>query len=477
MIRTITLILLFAASNAFCQNKPNIIYIMADDMGNADMSRNGSLYDTPCLDSLANEGAYFDRFYSYPGCTPTRSALMTGRYPLRMGLWQVVIGRYDNYCLPAEETKYMLPRLMKEAGYQTALIGKWHLGHMYPECLPHTKGFDYYYGTSYGLINYYTWDFEGADDVRENGIYQPSDGTYFTDKIAEKCEDYLDDWANCNSSPFFLFVPMLAPHVAPNGTGCNRLEIPVDSLPNAPGNLTTCQKRYWVMMRQMDYAISRIVNKVRSLGIEDNTIVIFTSDNGGDVDYAASNTPYKGEKGQLTEGGINVPAIWYHKNTISPQVVNTPVQVEDFHPTLLKIAGRNISDIDQDLDGIDIYPLITGGSIPSRMFLKQYQPTNNATTRTYAVIDGDYKFCNLCFSGESLYNIANDPDESSNIIGSNSTRATAMRNFANSFSSATTNRSNNNATSPPSGWQSIDAWAIPETFYDPNYFYYRNPKN
>lgn len=465
------------ATGLQAQDKPNIIYIMADDMGNADMSRNGTRYDTPCLDSMANEGAYFDRFYSYPGCTPTRSALMTGRYPLRQALWQVVIGRYDNYCLPEEENKFMLPRLIKEAGYQTALIGKWHLGHMYPECLPHTKGFDYYYGTSYGLIDYYDWEFEGADDVRENGIYQPTDGTYFTDKIAEKCEEYLDDWANCSSSPFFLFVPMLAPHVGPNGVGCNRLDIPTDSLPNAPSGLTTCQKRYWVMMKQMDYAISRIRAKVKDLGIENNTIIIFTSDNGADVDYAGDNSPYKGEKGDLTEGGINVPALWYHPGTVGSRTVTTPVQVEDFHPTLLKIAGRDISDIEQDLDGTDIYPLVLGNSIPSRMFLKQYQPTNNATTRTYAVIDGDWKFCNLCYSGEALYNITNDPDESNNVRTSNLSRATSMKNFADSFSGATQNRSNNNATSPPSGWQTIDVWAVPETFYDPNYFYYRNPKN
>jgi arylsulfatase A-like enzyme len=477
MKKILTILLMLSSINLMAQNKPNIIYIMADDMGNSDMSRNGTKYDTPTLDSLANEGAYFDRFYSYPGCTPTRAALMTGRYPLRMGLWQVVIGRYDNYCLPASENRYMLPRLMKEAGYQTALIGKWHLGHMYPECLPHTKGFDYYFGTSYGLINYYDWDFEGADDVRENGIYQAPDGTYFTDKIAEKCEDYLDNWSNCSSSPFFMFVPMLAPHVAPNGVGCDRLDIPADSLVNAPANLTVCQKRYWVMMRQMDYAISRIVNKVRDLGIENNTIIIFTSDNGGDVDYAGDNAPYKGEKGDLTEGGINVPAIWYHKGTVSPRVISTPVQVEDFHPTLLKIAGRDISDIEANLDGEDIYPLVQGGSIPQRMFLKQYQPTNNATTKTYAVIDGDYKLCNLCYSGTALYNIATNPAESIDYSGSDPSRVAAMQNFANSFNGVTISRSNNNATSPPSGWNPINIWADPRTFYDPDYYYYRNPKD
>jgi len=451
MKRFIFLFALLFSVNLVAQDKPNIVFILADDLGNRDISHNGGIYDTPSIDSLADQGAYFSRYYSYPGCTPTRSALLTGRYPLRMALWQVVIGRYDDYCLPEEETKYMLPRLIKEAGYQTALIGKWHLGHFYPECLPHTKGFDFYYGTSYGLIDYYGWDFENADDVRRNGIYEESDGTYFTDKIAEEVEDYLDSWASCNSSPFFLYVPMVAPHVAPYGTGCNRVQIPADSLANAPGGLTTCQRRYWTMLKQMDYSVSRIVNKVRDLGIEDNTIIIFASDNGGDVDYGADNAPYSGEKGDLREGGINVPFIWYHKNTISPQTVNTPIQIEDLHPTLLKIAGRDISDIEADLDGTDIYPLITGGSIASRMFLKKYQPSNNATTSTYAVINGDYKYCNLCPSGNRLFDIPNDPDESNDISGANS------------------------SLSPPPGWNTISIWAVPGTFYDPLYWGYRAP--
>lgn len=457
------------------QNRPNVIFMFADDMGNGDLSLNGTLYDTPSIDSLANEGAYFSRFYAYPGCTPSRSAFLTGRYPLRMALWQVVIGRYDDYCLPEAENRYMLPRLMKEAGYQTALVGKWHLGHMYPECLPHAKGFDYYWGTSYGLLDYYSWDFENADDVRKNGLYVPPDGRYFTDAIADECISYLDSWSSCESSPFFLYVPFTAPHVGPYGSGSARIQIPTDSLPNAPGGLTADQRRYWVMMRQMDWAVSRIVNKVRDMGIEDNTIIIFGSDNGGDVDYDASNTPYRGEKGDLLEGGIRVPLIWYHKNTISARTISTPVQIEDLHPTLLGVAGRSIDDIDQDLDGVDIYPLLTGGSIASRMFLKKYQRTNNATSSTYAVINGDYKLCNDCGGGTVLYNVASDPGETTNIAGSNGSLVTSMTNFANSFNGATTNRTNNYSINPPPGWQAISIWAVPSTLYDPNYLYYRTP--
>lgn len=474
---------LLAALTALAQDAPNIIFMMADDLGNGDLSYNKAKYDTPSIDSLAEAGVYFERFYAYPGCTPTRSALMTGRYPLRQGLWQVVIGRYDDYCLPQSENQYMLPRLLKEVGYQTAIIGKWHLGHMYPECLPHARGFDYQFGSSYGLLDYYDWSYENAEDCKENGAHYPpaqhsNANKYFTDVIAEKCEDYLDSWAGCSSSPFFLFVPFTAPHVAPYGSGAARLQIPADSLVNAPGSLNTTQKRYWVMMKQLDYAVSRIVNKVRSLGIEDNTIIIFASDNGGDVDYAGDNTPFRGEKGDLTEGGICVPAIWYHKNTVTTHLdIATPVQIEDFHPTLLKLAGRDISDIEPNLDGDDIYPLVQGGSIPSRMFLKQYQPVNNATSASWAVINGEYKLCNNCGAGTNLYNVVTDPNEFTDLSSAQPAIRSAMLNFAQSYQGDVVNRSNNNAISPPPGWNTIQKWAVPETFYDPDYLYYRNPKN
>ena len=463
--------------------KPNIILMMADDLGYSDLSLTGSLYDTPSIDSLANEGVFFSRHYAYPACTPTRAALMTGRYPLRYALWQVVISRYDSRGLPASENKYMLPRLLKEAGYQTALIGKWHLGHMYPEYLPHTRGFDYNFGTAYGLIDYYDWSYENATDCRENGVfYPPSEHigptTYFTDAIADKCEAYLEAQAACSNSPFFLFVPFTAPHIAPYGTGADRLQVPLDSLANAPENLTAAQKRYWVMMRQLDYAVSRIVNKVRGLGMEEETIIIFVSDNGADVDYGGNNAPFRGEKNDLTEGGIRVPAIWYHKNKVSPAVVSEPIQVEDFHPTLLKIAGRDISDIAPNLDGEDISPLLSGGTIQPRVFIKQYQRTNNVAVREWAVYAGDYKLCSNCGPGTPLYKVATDLGEQNDISGSSPTIVSQLLSYANSFESAT-----QYATGvyynfqPPPGWNPIQKWAVPETFYDPNYFYFRNPKN
>jgi arylsulfatase A-like enzyme len=464
-------------------SKPNIIFMMADDLGYSDISTTGSPYDTPSIDSLANQGVFFARHYAYPACTPTRGALMTGRYPLRYALWQVVISRYDSRGISASENKYMLPRLLKEAGYQTAIIGKWHLGHMYPEYLPHTRGFDYAFGTAYGLVDYYDWSYENATDCRENGnFYPPSEHngptTYFTDAIADKCEDYLDSWANCSNSPFFLFVPFTAPHIAPYGIGDTRVQIPIDSLANAPTNLTSTQRRYWVMMRQLDYAVSRIVNKVRDLGIEEETIIIFASDNGGDVDYGGNNAPFRGEKNDLTEGGIRVPAIWYHKNTVSPAVVNEPIQIEDFHPTLLKIAGRDISDIEANLDGEDISPLLSGGTIQPRMFIKQYQRTNNVAVREWAVISGDYKLCSNCGTGTPLYNVTTDLGELTDISGSNPAIVSQLMSYANSFEAATQYATGvyYNFT-PPSGWNTIQKWAVPETFYDPDYYYYRNPKN
>ena len=483
MIHKVLIILLFISTSACAQNrpgpesKPNIIIFLADDMGNGDMSRNGTLYQTPNIDALAAGGAYFDRFYSYPACTPSRAALLTGRYPLRYGLWQVVIGKYDDYGLPQSEDEYLLPKLMKEAGYTTAMVGKWHLGHIYPEYLPHNRGFDYYFGTSYGLLDYYLWEFEHAKDVQENGRPVEPDGSYFTEKITEKCLEFLDrQQTNTPDKPFFLYVPYNAPHVGPYGTGADRIQIPEDSLALAPPYLTPIQKRYWVMMKILDDSVGEIWRKTRELGIEENTIIIFASDNGGDIDYAASNFPYRGEKGGLLEGGIRAPLIWYHKNTISPQVVSEPVHIEDLNPTLLIRAGSDISDIKGALDGEDIYPLITGGSIAPRTFMVYYQPINNLIDPSYAVIKGGFKLCNNCGEYQmELYKVDTDPGEMNNIAKSNPKLTAQLEHYANSFSGFVKSRTNHYATSPPPGWQPITRWAVPSTFYSPKYYYYRTP--
>jgi arylsulfatase A-like enzyme len=466
------LILILLPVLGFTQ-KPNIIFIIADDMGNGDMSRNDGTYDTPFLDALAANSAYFDRFYVYPACTPSRAAFMTGRYPFRYGLHEWVIAEYDSTGLPQSEHQYLLPRKLKEEGYSTALIGKWHLGHVYPEQLPQNLGFDYTWGLAYGNLDYYSWEHGFMLDIQENGQSQQPDGTYLTDKIAEKCEEYLENISRCGDTPFFLYVPHLAPHTAA-AESADPIQIPEDSLANAPSGLTTAEKRYWVMMRQFDYAVERVYDKMVELGLDSNTHFIVTSDNGPNTTYEALPTPYRGRKGDLLEGGIRVPFMWKGPG-VDTAVISTPCHISDLWPTFINGIAESSEPTDS-IDGVNILPLLSGGSIDERTFLIHWLPNNTADDE-YGVIKGDYKLCKNCDGvGSALYNVVEDPGETSDSSGTYTALTAELEDFITSLSSEVVN--NRNVTlsdfSAPVGFDTtVGVWADPKAFYDTTYYWYR----
>jgi arylsulfatase A-like enzyme len=470
MIRILILILLPVLG--FTQ-KPNIIFILADDMGNGDMSRNDGTYDTPFLDTLAANSAYFDRFYVYPACTPSRAAFLTGRYPFRYGLHEWVIARYDSTSVVPSERKYFLPRKLKEEGYTTAIVGKWHMGHVYPEHLPENNGFDYSFNLAYGNLDYYSWKHGGMLDVHENGQAQFTDSTYFTDKIAEKCEAFLENIASCSDSPFFLYVPHFAPHIASPDAPV-AVQIPEDSLVNAPTWLTSDQKRYWVMMRQLDYAVERVYDKMVELGLDQNTHFIFSSDNGGNANYDALNTPYRGAKADLLEGGIRVPLIWQGPGVDTTTII-TPCHISDLWPTFVNGIAESSEPTDS-IDGVNILPLLSGGSIDERTFLIHWLPNNTANDE-YAVIKGDYKLCKNCDGvGSALYNVVEDPGETSDSSGTYTALTAELEAFINSLSSEVVNNRNVTSSdfSAPVGFDTtVGVWADPKAFYDTTYYWYR----
>lgn len=224
------------------QDVLNIIFMMVDDFGNGDLSYNKAKYDMFSIDFLAEVGVYFECFYIYFGCMFICSVLMIGCYFLWQGFWQVVIGWYDDYCLLQSENWYMLFCLFKEVGYQIVIIGKWYFGYMYFECLFYVWGFDYQFGSSYGLLDYYDWLYENVEDCKENGSYYVffwyfNVNKYFMDVIVEKCEDYFDSWVDCSFSFFFLFVFFIVFYVVFYGSGVVCLQIFVDSLVNILGSL------------------------------------------------------------------------------------------------------------------------------------------------------------------------------------------------------------------------------------------------
>jgi arylsulfatase A-like enzyme len=303
--------------------KPNIVVILADDLGNADLGYRGSDIRTPNIDQLAKEGVRAESFYGMPVCTPARAELMTGRYAMRYGLQTLVIFPSHAYGLPTDERT--LPQALKEAGYQTAMVGKWHLGHADQKYWPQNRGFDHFYGNLVGEVDYFTKERGGLVDWQRDGRFLKEDG-YFTTLIGNEAVDIIK--THDTSKPLFLYVASLAPH-APYQAPKKDIEAYKD----AAGDVH--RHTYAAMITGLDTQVGRIVAALKQKNMLDNTLIIFSSDNGGATSALfatgarspeeraesggvelgakppASNGNLHGGKGSLYEGGVRVPTIFY----------------------------------------------------------------------------------------------------------------------------------------------------------------------
>ncbi len=270
-----TFLQLPAAAAGAAPQRPNILILLADDLGWADLGCQGAEIETPNLDQLASQGVRFEQFCSFPLCSPTRSALLTGRHPMRLGIGYTVIRPWSNYGLPLKE--HVFAQTFKAAGYQTAITGKWHLGHALKSYLPHPRGFDHAYGHLNGAIGYYTHLREGGLDWHRNGRSVDEPG-YSTDLIAQEAVRWLK--ARDKSKPFLLYVPFNAPHTP--------LEAP-EALINKYRRIPEEKRRVFAaMVEAMDSAVGRILGQIEEDGAASETIVLFFSDNGGPVEQAAA---------------------------------------------------------------------------------------------------------------------------------------------------------------------------------------------
>jgi len=288
--------------------RPNIVYIVADDLGWADVGFNGSDIKTPALDQLAQGGARLSQFYVQPMCTPTRAALMTGRYPLRYGLQTLVIPASMSYGLPTDE--WLLPQALKEAGYSTGIIGKWHLGHAKRLFWPMQRGFDYQYGAQLGEIDYYTHKMGGRIDWYRNNKPVDEKG-YVTTLIGDDAVRFID--RQKAAQPFFLYLAFTAPHTP--------FQAPQEYLDRYKHISDPNRRIYAAMIAAMDDQIGRVVEALDKRGLRQNSLIIFHSDNGGNQSahlagesevkgpLPASNAPYRGGKGDLYEGGTRVASL------------------------------------------------------------------------------------------------------------------------------------------------------------------------
>lgn len=306
------LILLVAQAGA---RQPNIIHIVADDLGWKDLGFQGaSDIRTPNLDRLAREGARFEQFYVQPMCTPTRAALMTGRYPMRYGLQTLVIPSKGTYGLSTEE--FLLPQVLSGAGYKTAIIGKWHLGH--------------------ADRRYWQRDNE---QVKEDG--------YVTTLLGNDAVRFVEGNKDADR-PFFLYLAFTAPH-----TPYQAPEEYVERFRDIPD---PTRRTYAAMISCLDDQVGRVVEALERTGQRDRTLILFHSDNG----------PLRGGKGQIYEGGTRVPAFANWPGQIPPgTVVTTPIHIVDILPTLASLAGASTEKC-LPLDGLDVSPALLRGEPSAR---------------------------------------------------------------------------------------------------------------
>lgn len=391
------------------QGPPSILFIMADDLGYADLSAYGRRdYQTPMIDRLAADGLLLAHAYSSsPVCSPTRVALITGRYPQRIpvGLAEPIrSAKLDPVGLPP--LMGLLPRLMKSTGHATALVGKWHMGWP-PEHGPLACGYDRFFGTVGAGADYVSHREHNLVEPDRPGLYEGNevirrDG-YLTDLLAGRAIEEIGAAAG-SRSPFFVSLHFTAPHWPWQGPRDRALPVGTDLFHRDGGSLAT----YAEMVRALDAAVGRVLAELDRLGIADNTLVVLTSDNGGE--RFADTWPLRGQKRELLEGGIRVPAIVRWPGRISPgSRSNQVVASIDWLPTLAAAVGA-VPDVEFAPDGEDVLSVLTGKAQarPRRIFWRFAQRGQAA------VRDSNWKYLRID-NEEQLFNVATDPRERANL--------------------------------------------------------------
>ncbi|MFC0536029.1 arylsulfatase B [Pelagicoccus mobilis] len=380
---------------------PNIVVILADDMHWHHPGFNGGPAETPNLDRLASGGSSLTQFYVHSVCSPTRAAFLTGRYPFRNGMEERSHGNDVAGMLTDERT---LAEGLREAGYYTAIIGKWHLGNWHKRHLPMQRGFDYQYGLYGALIGYwdkcreryYDWH-RNEQTLREEGYSTTLIGQEFAKVV--KAHDF--------KKPLFAYVPFNAVH-GPDEAPVDLLEKYRALVAKRPGEGDFEAKKY-AMLDAMDQSIGKMLGTLEAKGVLENTLIVFFNDNGG----RKSNPPYRGGKGENTEGGVRVPCILHWPGNVpAKQKVDGMMHVVDLYPTLLGIGGGSL-DQSLPIDGIDMWDTITAGKPSERSEVVYSVPGwEKADTGPIAIRKGDYKLL-----GEALFNIEQDPSEETDIAG------------------------------------------------------------
>jgi arylsulfatase A-like enzyme len=399
--------------------KPNIVLIVSDDQGYHDLGcYGGKQVKTPHLDALAKEGVRATEFYvTWPACTPSRGSLLTGRYPQRNGLYDMIRNDQVNYGHKFTEEEYalspemtlgldrrevLISQVLKKAGYATGVVGKWDSGRA-KRFLPPRRGFDFFYGFANTGIDYWTHErygipsmFRGLKRIKEEG--------YATDLFRREAVRFIE---RNKDRPFFLYVPFNAPHAASNFTKNDRYQVPEKYLKRFPDLDPKARKtKYLAMIACMDDAIGEILATLDKHGLKEDTLVIFFSDNGGGG--IANNGPLRGRKAQMFEGGIRVPflARWPGKLPAGKVTGEFLSSLEVF-PTLVNVAGAKAPE-GVILDGFDMLPVLRGEA-KSRREEMFWQRRSDKAARV-----GKYKWVDSK-AGKGLFDLSRDIGEKNDL--------------------------------------------------------------
>ncbi|XP_054735677.1 arylsulfatase B [Anastrepha obliqua] len=385
------------------ENKPHIIFILADDLGFDDVSFRGSNeFLTPNIDALGYHGKILNRLYSSAICTPSRGALMTGRYPIHTGMQHYVISNEEPWGLPENVT--MLSEIFQKAGYSTNLVGKWHLGFGKREFTPTHRGFDYHYGFWGGFIDYYqrrnkmpVRNVSMGYDFRRNLELECADiGTYVTDLFTHEAERII--MANNNTKPLLLVVSHLAVHTANDQ---DPLQAPEEEIAKFQYIKDPKRRIYAAMVSRLDQSIGRIIHALEKANMLQNSIVAFQSDNGGPsvglFSNSASNFPFKGQKVTQWEGGVRVPGvIWSPLLHKRGSIFQPTMYIGDWLPTLADAANIPLSRSGLRLDGINLWPALSGDSFNQSKQKLDREIVHHLDDiwHVVALLQGDWKYVN-----------------------------------------------------------------------------------
>ncbi|XP_078593183.1 arylsulfatase B-like [Branchiostoma floridae x Branchiostoma japonicum] len=368
----------FYRERELLSRKPNIVFILADDYGWNDIGYHGSFIKTPNLDRLASEGVKLENYYIQPICSPSRCQLMTGRYQIRYGLQHSVITSDRPHGLPLDEVT--LPQKLRENGYRSYIVGKWHLGFFRKEYMPLQRGFDRFYGYLTGGEDYWTHRrpngyardpsaFHGLDLRDQDKPVLDQNGTYSTHLFAKKAIEFI--LSHERSKPMFLYLPFQAVH--------SPLEAPTKYVEKYKDVTHPLIKIYAAMVTAMDEAVGNVTDALKRTGLWDNTVLIFSTDNGA-RENAGSNWPLRGWKNTLWEGGVRgvgfVNSKLLRKGNRKSDAL---IHISDWFPTLLRIS-RSVSNGTKPLDGFDIWDTIsTGTPSPRKEILHNIDPLHRKT--------------------------------------------------------------------------------------------------